>query len=455
MAAKPDLGHIAPDLRGSVAAVSRLRIDESNSRDHPERSIAAIRGSLERFGQQKPIVLGKGNLVRAGNGTVLAARELGWTHVAVTRSNLRGRELDAYAVADNRTAEFAEWNRERLAALIAELPEDAIAATGWTPPDLEALLNPDTDDPDEDGSPEPLDDAVTREGDLWLLGRHRLLCGDSTLPETYARLMEGKAARLCATDPPYLVDYTGKRAGDRGKDWSDTYREIDIEDADAFFFDLFSCVLGVLAPYSAIYCWHAHKRHPDIARVWEALDILDHQQIVWVKPAALFGSVFWHFRHEPCMMGWKRRSKPTHDGRHDFNSVWEVPGMPGLEELSREQLLALIETHSSVWYIDWCGKARPIDNEHPTEKPVEIFARPMRKHTRRGDIVLEPFSGSGSQLSAAEQLGRRCRAIEICPTFVDVGVRRWQRLTGQDAILEGDGRTWAELAKERGVAIEE
>ncbi len=291
----------------------------------------------------------------------------------------------------------------------------------------------------EDEVPEPLAEPVSRLGDLWVLpgvtvkeGQsalrgHRLLCGDSTKPADVTRVMGGELAALVATDPPYLVEYTGERVGGSGKDWSDSYREVDITDADVFYRAVFTNVVSVLAPHAALYCWHAHKRQPEQAKVWRDLGILDHQQIVWVKPSAVFGSVFWHFRHEPCMMGWIKGSKPPHDGEHSFNSVWEV---------------------------DWEGKSRIIGNEHPTQKPLELFARPMRKHTRAGDLCFEPFSGSGSQLIAAEQLHRRCRAIELEPRFVDVAVRRWQKLTGRSAVLEGTTITWAERARELGVSTD-
>ena len=195
---------------------------------------------------------------------------------------------------------------------------------------------------------------------------------------------------------------------------------MDIRDAEGFFRSVFRNMLAVLAPKAAIYCWHAHKRSGLIQRIWEELGILDHQQIVWVKPASVFGRVYWHFRHEPCVMGWRKGSQPEHDGNHEFNSVWEV---------------------------DWEGRAR-IATDHPTSKPPELFARPMRKHTRRGDVCLEMFSGSGSQLIAAEEERRRCYALEIEPAFVDVAVRRWEQATGKEARLES-GETFAEITEAR------
>jgi DNA modification methylase len=244
----------------------------------------------------------------------------------------------------------------------------------------------------------------TERGQLWEIpsesvsGKcHRLLAGDSTDAGDVARLMGGDKARLCATDPPYLVDYTGERPNDSGKDWTATYHEVDIKNADGFFRALFQNILRVIAPNAAIYCWHAHKRQAMISRVWEDLGILDHQQIVWVKPTAVFGRVFWHFRHEPCMMGWVKGSMPDHDGDQSLDSVWEV---------------------------DWDGKQRIVGNAHPTEKPAELFARPMRKHTQKGDICFEPCSGSGTQLVAAEQTARICYGVEIEPAYVAVALER-------------------------------
>ena len=337
----------------------------------------------------------------------------------------------AFSIADNRTHEFAEWNDAELAKLLAQLKkEDSLDGVGYSDEDLDALVQQLRDqeqadkDLDDDGADEPPKVAIAKTGDLWVLGDHRLLCGDSTSLKDVLRVMDGEKAALVATDPPYLVDYTGERPNDSGKDWTDSYREIDIQDADGFFKAVFTNVLEVLGHKAAIYCWHAHKRCGDIQRIWRDLGILDHQQIIWVKPTPVFGRVYYHFRHEPCMMGWKQGDKPEHDGVHEHDSVWEV---------------------------DWDGKAK-FSCDHPTSKPVELFVRPIKKHTRVGALTFEPFSGSGSGIMAAERTGRRCRAIEISPPFVDVAIRRWQKATGNEATLDGDGRTFAEIAVERGLA---
>lgn len=421
---------VASDLEPLLVPIADLEQDAANARKHGERNLQAIARSFSEFGQLKPVVVDvEARVVLAGNGTVEALRSIGWTHVAAVRSTLDGIRARAFAIADNRTAELAEWDDAVLASQLAEILEieGDLELVGFDATEMEAMVEPVR--PNLTG---PADDVPAMEkiahsqlGDLWILGQHRLLCGDSTKAADVDRLMDGHRAALVSTDPPYLVDYTGERPNDTGKDWTASYREIDIKDADSFFRAVFTNVVRIIEPHAAIYCWHAHKRCGMIQKVWEDLGILDHQQIVWVKPTPVFGLVFWHFRHEPCMMGWVQGSKPAHDGDNsmDMNSVWEL----GWED----------------------GKSRVVGNEHPTQKPVELFARPMRKHTKPGQVCYEPFSGSGSQLVAGEAEGRRVFAMEISPVFVDVAVRRWQNLTGRQAVHE-DGRTWEQVVADRG-----
>ena len=451
---------IAQPLARFARPLRDLTADPANLRRHGERSLAAIAASLERFGQQKPVVADAAGVVIAGHGVLEAARRLGWKSVAVVRSSLSGGERTAYAIADNRAGELSGWDQEHLAETVAAMDPSLALAAGFGPEDLEALRRDAApDQATEDSPPRMLATPVTRTGDLWALGEHRLLCGDSTDAADVDRLVGNDHPSLVATDPPYLVDYTGERVGGHGRDWSEQYREVEIQDAPGFFHAVFGHVARITREGAAVYCWHAHKRIGEILAAWQAHGILDHQQIVWVKPVPVFGSSFWHFRHEPCLMGWKQGSKPRHDGRHHEDSVWLAPGAETqLEKLPRSELLRLLKEASSVWECGWDGSSRPRGNEHPTQKPVELFARPMRKHTAAGDVCYEPFSGSGTQILAAEQLGRRCLAMELEPSFVDLAVRRWQKASGRDAVLAGKGKakkSWRQVAKARGVALEE
>lgn len=415
-------------LQVEEVPIDRLFNSPSNPRNN-ENAVPHVAASLRRFGWQQPIVAKPSGEVIAGNTRLKAARSLEYDSVPVIWFTGGDLAATAFAIADNKTAEFAEWDEPALAQLLNELrEEDELEGAGFSDEEIDALLDglegePGVDPVDDPGPSEPPENPVTQSGDLWVLGDHRILCGDSTQLPDVTRVMDGRTAALVSTDPPYLVDYTGERPNDSGKDWTGVYHEVDIPDAESFFRSVFTNAKHVMAPHAAIYCWHAHKRQRLISQIWEDLGILDHQQVIWVKPSPVFGRVYWHFRHEPCVMGWVQGSKPEHDGNHEFDSVWEI---------------------------DWEGKSR-IAGDHPTIKPVEIFARPIRKHTKPGDVCFEPFSGSGSQIIAAQQTGRHCYAIEIEPAFVDVAVRRWQEATGEPALLQGSDQTFDEAARERGV----
>ncbi|MHC4512462.1 MAG: DNA modification methylase [Planctomycetota bacterium] len=414
-------------LSVSWVAIDEVFLSPSNPRVNDE-AVPHVAASIRRFGFQQPMVAKRSGEVIAGNVRWKAAKEMGLTEVPVVW--FEGSDLDAtaYQIADNRTHEYSSWDQGALGRLLEELrQEDALDGVGYSVDEIDELLaeleeDTDVDDLDDPGPTDPPEKPVSRRGDLWILGDHRLLCGDSTELEDVHCVMAGEKAAIVATDPPYLVDYTGERPNDSGKDWTATYREVDIKDAEVFFRLVFTNIIEILGPHAAVYCWHAHKRQALITSIWEELGLLNHQQIIWVKPTAVFGRAYWHFKHEPCLMGWRQGQQPEHDGHHEFNSVWEI---------------------------DWEGKQRIVGNEHPTQKPVELFVRPIKKHTRKGAVCFEPFSGSGSQLIAAEKTGRRCRAIEISEAFVDVAVRRWQEATGKDAVLHGSGGTFAELCQRR------
>jgi DNA modification methylase len=414
--------------------IASLVSDPANARKHGEENLDAICASLRRFGQAEPLIVQEGtDRVIAGNGRLAAMKKLGWREADVVYLKIDDLNATALGIAMNRTAELAEWDNETLGRLLSELrTENALDGVGFSSGEIDELLAELSDGPGEvndDGPEQPPVDPVSRPGDLWTLGDHRLLCGDSTKAEDLARLMGGEQAVLWSTDPPYCVNYTGK---DRpihdgkpsGKDWSHVYREIDIEDLGTFLDGVFTAALPHVRDDAGVYVWHAHVQQPVIAATFEKHGILLHQVLVWVKPCATFGHSYYRWRHEPCAFGWRRGRKPAH-GFGQLDSVWEI---------------------------DWDGKARVTGNEHPTEKPTRLFEIPMEVHTKPGAVVLETFSGSGSQLIAAEKLRRRCRAIEIQPAFVDVAIRRWQKATGREATL--DGKTYAEVAAERGKPVE-
>jgi DNA modification methylase len=416
-------------LSVETVAIERLFLSPSNPR-HNDAGVDHVAASIRRFGFQQPLVAKRSGEVIAGNTRLKAAQKLGLKEVPVVW--FTGSELDAtaYCIADNKTHEFSSWNEDALGRLLAHLrDEDALVGVGFDATEVDQLLKKlalgelKLEDP---GPVDPPAIPTSRRGDLWELGEHRLLSGDSTSAEDVARLMAGEKADLLATDPPYCVNYTGM---DRpihdgkpsGKDWSHVYREIDIKDLGVFLDGVFSAVLPHLADTAPVYAWHAHLQQPTIAATFERHGLLLHQVVCWVKPTATFGHSYFRWRHEPCAFGWRKGKKPAH-GSGQLDSVWEC---------------------------DWEGKARVVGNEHPTQKPTKLFEIPIELHTQIGAIVLEPFSGSGSQIIAAEKTGRRCRAIEIAPAFVDAAIRRFEKATGKSAVLSGTSQTFAEVAKGR------
>jgi len=418
--------------------IGRLRPHPRNYRRHPEHQLAILRESLRVHGQQKPVVITPDGTILAGHGVVEAAKAEGWTQVACHIYD--GPYPEAFLAIDNRSSDLAEDDESALAQLLKDIDaEGQLLAAGWNDDDLAELLARTQLQPDgeveEVEAPEPPEVAVTRTGDLWQMGEHRFLCGDSTNEVDVARLMNGERAILFATDPPYLVDYdgtnhpSGRKGPDKNKDWSATYG-ITWDDSSQGP-DLYRAFIGVakrlaIVQNAAWYCWHASRRQAMVEAVWEEAGAFVHQQIVWVKDRGVLTRSHYLWQHEPCFFGWLRGHQPPRVSEDYPTTVWQIPTVRPGEK-----------------------------TDHPTSKPIQVFAIPMLQHVAVGGLCYEPFAGSGSQFIAGEQLKRRVFGLEIAPQYVDVCVLRWQRLTGKSAVLAGDGRTFSEIAHERGVELEE
>jgi len=401
-------------IKDRIVELRRIRASEliahpRNFRRHPPAQMAALRGVLEAIGYSAALV-GRDT----PDGVVLidghARAELDLDQIVpVLILNVTEAEADTLLASLDPIGAMAEIDQVALQDLLnnTHIPAAELLAHLQTLATAVPIPNRSWSDR-ADSVPDLVGEPITQRGDLWELGTHRLLCGDATDATDVARLMDGRAARLFCTDPPYLVDYTGAGRPSRGKDWSSVYHEVDIIDAPAFLGAVFTNATQHLAIDAPWYVWHAHKRAALIEQIWAELGVVNHQQLIWCKPSFTHGFSYYPWQHEPCLMGWRKGHKPPHDG--DNASM------------------------SSVWHVDWAGAARITGNEHPTQKPTELFAIPMRKHTQLGDICYEPFSGSGSQIIAGEAEGRICYALEIEPRFCDVAVRRWELLTGNRAV---------------------
>jgi len=413
--------------------LDRLKPYAQNAKTHGDDQVAKIAASMAEFGWTVPVLVAEDGEVIAGHGRILAATELGLTEAPViVLGHLTEAQRRAYRIADNKLTEMGGWDEDLLSAelkgLLAE--EFDLSLIGIADGELDRLLaETGADDGTAGGGqppvvvPEPPRNPASRPGDLWRLGDHRLLCGDSTNAEDVRRLMNGERAVLFATDPPYLVDYDGSNHPTRNKDWSASYGTTwDDSSQGAELYDGFiaAAVAEAITEDAAWYCWHASRRQAMLEACWEKAGAFVHQQIIWVKDRGVLTRSHYLWKHEPCFMGWIKGKRPPKVAEETLPSTWEMPSFAKDE--------------------------RP---DHPTPKPLDAFGIPMRQHVERGGLCYEPFSGSGSQIMAGEANGRRVYAMEISPAYVDVAVERWQAETGRDAILDGDGRTFAKVREER------
>ncbi|MGE0666176.1 MAG: site-specific DNA-methyltransferase [Sphingomonadales bacterium] len=410
--------------------LDRLMPYARNAKQHGEDQVARIAASMAEFGWTVPCLVAEDGELIAGHGRVLAARQLGLTEAPViVLGHLSEAQRRAYRIADNKLTELGDWDEAMLSVeLQSLLAEDFdLSLTGFDDGELDALLNYTGDEGGEGTAPvvipEPPRNPVSRTGDLWLLGDHRLLCGDSTSREDVRRLMNGERAVLFATDPPYLVDYDGSNHPTRNKDWSSSYGVTwDDSSQGAELYDGFiaAAVAEAITEDAAWYCWHASRRQAMLEACWERAGAFVHQQIIWVKDRGVLTRSHYLWKHEHCFMGWIKGNRPPKVADQTLPSTWEMPSFAKVE--------------------------RP---DHPTPKPLEAFGIPMRQHVERGGICYEPFSGSGSQIMAGEANGRRVYAMEISPAYVDVAIERWQAETGKEATLDGDGRRFDDVRTER------
>jgi len=432
-------------LRRERVRVEAVRPDPSNLRKHDDRQIELVAASLARWKQQKPIVIDGAGVVIAGHGVLEAARRLGWTHIDAVRSDLAGVERVLYAIADNRLAELSSWDDQSLAAVLTELDAADLDTLGFTAEDLAALTAPPASEglTDPDDVPAPPDEATTKPGDLWVLGNHRLLCGDSGSVKDLDRLLDGENIHLVNTDPPYNVKVeprsnnaiaaglssfraTQKRdpsAGDqqsadlhrhpgkakatqqklRAKDRPLINDFVSDEAFDRMLDAWFGNIARVLVKGGGFYIWGGYATCGNYPPVLKKHELYFSQAVIWIKEHPALTRKDFMGNHEWCFYGWKEGAAHRFFGPANIPDTWSVK------------------------------KVNPQSMVHLTEKPVELAKRAIEFSSKPGENVLDLFGGSGSTLIACEQTGRRAFLMELDPLYCDVIVRRYEQFTGKKA----------------------
>ncbi len=385
-----------------------------------EKAIATVAASIAEFGWRQPIVVDENMVILAGHTRLAAAQQLGLKFAPVhVAKGLTETQAQAFRIMDNRSAENAEWMEDLLSLELSDLldADYDLELTGFTDEELNGLLSGLEDETDTDGEddiPEPPENPVSRPGDLWVLGNHRLLCGDATVATDVERVLDGVEPLLMCTDPPYGVEYdpgwrnqtgaaktkrTGKVLNDDRADWREAW---------------------ALFPGDVAYVWHGALHAATVAESLEAAGFNVRSQIIWAKDRLVLSRGDYHWQHEPCWYAVRKTGKGHWAGDRKQTTLWQI-----------------------------ANKDQDADTVHGTQKPVECMRRPILNNSSPGQAIYEPFMGSGTTLVAAETAGRVCHGIELNPAYVDVAVERWQQFTGQAATLDGTDQTFAELAEKK------
>ena len=392
-----------------------------NSRTHSEEQVAQIAASIKEWGFTTAVLVDESGSIIAGHGRVMAARKLGLASLPVmVAAGWTDAQKRAYVIADNKLALNAGWDNELLALELGELGDAGfdLELTGFTDEEIKAMMPVEVTEglTDPDDAPAVQENPVTVPGDVWVMGKHRLMCGDSTSTDHLAQLTQGNLVDMWLTDPPYNVAVQGGNHGDperknglkimNDKMPDDAFRQ--------FLRDAYTAADTVMKPGAVFYIWHADSEGYNFRGAAKDAGWTVRQCLIWKKSSIVMGRQDYHWKHEPCLYGWKEGA----------GHLWAA---------DRKQ--------TTILEFD-----RPSRNgEHPTMKPVALFEYQMLNNTKGGDLVLDSFGGSGTTLIAAEKNGRTALLMELDPRYCDVIVKRWQEFTGKQAIHADTGKPFAEV----------
>lgn len=424
-------------MKIEIRPLAEIRPYANNARKIPRRAVDKVAASLLEFGWRQPIVVDRDGVIVVGHVRLLAAQKLGWIEAPVhVADNLTPEQIRAYRLMDNRSHDEADWDLKLLAPELAELQSMSfdLNLTGFNVDEIDTLLCKPLDEETANQAPALPDVAVTQPGDVWLMDSHRLICGDATSAEVVARLLRDLKPLLMVTDPPYGIELDSEwrdRAGLNGygpaepsymKHRTAGHTATRISgDTRADWSEAFALVPSL----EAVYVWHASIHASEVLAGLRRIAFEYPQQIVWNKGRTVLTRSHYWYQHEPCYY-LRKKNAPWYGKPGENSTIWDSPSPKFIMGGSNEQKY-----------------------DHPTQKPIELMRKPILNHLRRGELVYDPFLGSGTTLAAAEVTNRVCCGMEIDPKYVDVAVLRWQSLSGKEATLEGDGRSLAQVKSER------
>lgn len=421
----------------SQVPVTKLVPYEKNAKKHPKKQVQQVANSIETFGFNQPIVVDQNNVVIVGHGRLEAAKLLGLKTVPVLKLDITEEQAKAYRLADNKLNE-SDWDMQLVVEELKGLSMPMLDLTGF---DRDLVLESDDKDDEVPLIPEK---AQSKLGDLFELGPHRLLCGDSLSVAAVEKLMDGRKADMVFTDPPYNVNYEGGGENTSNKIMNDKMTDAAF---DTFLYEAFSRMKEVIKVSAGCYVFHSHKTMTAFEAALKRAGFTIDTQLIWNKPSAGMGMNDYRTKHEPFFYCYISKDKKSFYGDRSGTSVWKIPENPAkafewfLKETEAQEAGA-----SSVWSM---RRTNVQGYVHPTQKPVELVVKAITNSSKQEDIVLDLFLGSGSTLISAEKAGRTCYGMELDPQYVDVIVTRYLQYTnGTTVIKNGKEVKWKYDRKE-------
>lgn len=415
--------------------ISLIKPYEKNAKKHPQKQIQQVANSIKEFGFNQPVVVDKNGVLIVGHGRLEAAKLLGLKEIPTITVDLTEEQAKAYRLADNKLNE-SEWDMGLVIEELKGLSDEMFDLTGF---DKDLIIEPDAKD---DEIPEDVPSRA-KLGDLFELGRHRVLCGDSTQEEAFLALCGGNKADMVFTDPPYNVNYSGSGENTKNVILNDKMSD---EAFDTFLVEVFNRIKENIKSSAGCYVFHSHKTSTDFEKALAQAGFTIDTQLIWNKPSAGMGMNDYRTKHEPFFYTYLSKDDKNFYGDRTGTTVWKIPKDEdkAFKWFKRIQE-SLEQGNTTVWTM---SRANVNEYVHPTQKPVELPAVAITKSSKAEDIVLDTFLGSGTTLIASEKTGRICYGMELDPKYIDVIVQRYVDYTGNESIkLNGEPIIWKKTQK--------